>query len=168
MIEQHEPLRIGVLSDTHGRVGPLRAALARFDELGASMLVHCGDVGGVAVFDELVGRDCRFVWGNTDEPDAALLAYLATTGLTPPDTVPRAFEVGGRRFEVYHGHESAFRQALAAPVADYILHGHTHVPRDERVGSTRVINPGALHRAHTYTVALIEPALDQVEFHEIT
>ena len=28
--------------------------------------------------------------------------------------------------------------------ADFLLHGHTHVPRDEIVGLTRVLNPGTL------------------------
>ena len=31
--------------------------------------------------------------------------------------------------------------------ADFLLHGHTHVPRDERIGATRVFNPGAVGRA---------------------
>jgi predicted phosphodiesterase len=28
--------------------------------------------------------------------------------------------------------------------ADFLLHGHTHVPRDETIGLTRVLNPGTL------------------------
>ena len=28
--------------------------------------------------------------------------------------------------------------------ADFLLHGHTHIPRDEIVGLTRVLNPGTL------------------------
>jgi predicted phosphodiesterase len=41
---------------------------------------------------------------------------------------------------------------------DFLLHGHTHEVRDERVGSTRIINPGALFRARRYTAALLTPA----------
>jgi predicted phosphodiesterase len=44
-----------------------------------------------------------------------------------------------------------------------VLHGHTHEIRDERVGLTRVINPGALHRAARYTAAVLEPASDRLE-----
>lgn len=31
--------------------------------------------------------------------------------------------------------------------ADFLLHGHTHVPRDETVGATRVLNPGSIGKA---------------------
>jgi predicted phosphodiesterase len=53
---------------------------------------------------------------------------------------------------------------LAAQEHDYLLHGHTHVRRDERVGKTRVINPGALHRAAEKTVALLDLAADRLEY----
>ena len=33
---------------------------------------------------------------------------------------------------------------LLEEAPDYLLHGHTHCRRDERLDGTRVINPGAL------------------------
>jgi predicted phosphodiesterase len=47
--------------------------------------------------------------------------------------------------------------------ADYLLHGHTHELRDERIGRTRMINPGALFRAARYTAALLDPRADRLE-----
>ncbi len=47
---------------------------------------------------------------------------------------------------------------------DYLLQGHTHVRHDERIGKTRVINPGALHRAREKTVALLDTATDRLVF----
>ncbi|RLS46748.1 MAG: metallophosphoesterase, partial [Planctomycetota bacterium] len=47
---------------------------------------------------------------------------------------------------------------------DYLLHGHTHVCRDERHGATRIINPGALHRASEFTVALLDTDSDELQF----
>jgi len=32
--------------------------------------------------------------------------------------------------------------------AEFLLHGHTHVPRDELVGATRVLNPGSIGKAN--------------------
>jgi predicted phosphodiesterase len=34
------------------------------------------------------------------------------------------------------------------PVCDFLLHGHTHVPRNERVGGCRILNPGSLGKAN--------------------
>jgi len=158
---------IGILSDSHGKHLMVRKALALFDTLGASFIIHCGDVGGPHVFDELVGRDCRFVWGNTDEPDGRLTAYLKGVGLQIPVEVPTRFELDGRRFALFHGHEREFDCDLTTLRADYVLHGHTHRVRDERFGQTRVINPGALCRANPLTVATLDPESDVLQFHEI-
>ena len=46
----------------------------------------------------------------------------------------------------------------------YLCHGHTHATRDERLGPTRVINPGALFRARRHTVAVLDLARDEVSF----
>ena len=39
--------------------------------------------------------------------------------------------------------------------------------RDERIGRTRVINPGALQRARRYTVALLDTEMDALELFEL-
>jgi predicted phosphodiesterase len=68
---------------------------------------------------------------------------------------------------VFHGHEPGFARALGTQGADYVLHGHTHVTRDERIGKTRIINPGALCRAAKKTVATLDLAADVLTFHDL-
>ena len=50
---------------------------------------------------------------------------------------------------------------------DVIFHGHSHETRDEMVKNTRCINPGALHRAKSYTVATFDTQSKVVAFHEV-
>jgi hypothetical protein len=158
---------IGICSDTHGQVATMRRALVIFDRLGVERIIHCGDVGGEEVFDQLVGREVRFVWGNTDVVTAGLLAYLQTVGLPAPQGVPLVLEWAGRRIAVFHGHERGFSAAPQTMNVDYILHGHTHMRWDERIGSVRIINPGALHRARTKTVATLNLATDELTSHDV-
>lgn len=158
---------IGILSDSHGQHLRVKQAMQLFDRLDADYVIHCGDVGGPAVFDELVGRPCRFVWGNMDVPDNGLLAYLQTVGLEPPGCVPLRLTLDGKSFAVFHGHEPGFRQALDTLDVDYILHGHTHALRNEEIRGKRIINPGALHRARRKTVATLDTSADQLIFHPI-
>ena len=158
---------IGILSDSHGRYRPVRRAVELFDRLGVEHVIHCGDIGGIPVFDELLGRPLTFVWGNMDFPDTAQFAYLETAGIRPPGDVPVLVTLGGKRFAVFHGHEQAFRRAVQELSVDYILHGHTHAARDERLGDVRIINPGALHRARRKTVATLDTAADALTFHTI-
>ncbi|UCG17564.1 MAG: YfcE family phosphodiesterase [Phycisphaerales bacterium] len=158
---------IGILSDSHGRCKAVRRAVALFDRLGAGMIIHCGDVGDLGVLDEMAGRNCRFVWGNMDEPSSAVDAHLETLGIPPPDHQGLSIDVDGKHILVFHGHEPTFRRAIHEQAADYVLHGHTHQPCNRRVGAVRVVNPGALHRAKPRTVATLDTATDDVTFYDI-
>ena len=160
-------MHIGILSDSHGDHLIVRRAMALFDKEGVDQVIHCGDIGGKDVFDELIGRPCHFVWGNCDRPSAALRSYLETVGLTEPGEVPLRLTLGGKRFAVLHGHEAAASRIESISDADYVLHGHSHARRDERIGTVRIINPGALYRARTKTVAILDPATDELTFHEL-
>lgn len=148
-------MKLGVMSDTHGRIHRVQAALAVLDAAGAEALVHCGDVGGPEVLGEFAGRRCWFVWGNTDFPDPTWRSEVEALGLPWPDG-PAEFTLSGRRIAVYHGHEPGFERAIHSGTFDYLLHGHTHRQVDYRKGRTRVINPGALHRVGLPTVAVLD------------
>jgi len=158
---------IGIISDSHGRHLAVREAMKLFDGLGVGHVIHCGDVGSAEVFDELVGRPCTFVWGNMDDPPAGVEAYLQTVGIRPPVEVPTILELGGKRFAVFHGHERGFKRAANTLDVDYVLHGHTHTPRNDLVNGKRIINPGALTNARRVTVATLDTVIDEVTFHEI-
>ena len=158
---------IGIMSDTHGRYLAARAAMELFQERGVAHVIHCGDVGGVEVFDEMLALPLTFVWGNTDYPEPATLAYLEGVALSAPDQIPARLTLAGKSFVVFHGHEPGYGWAERSGGCDYMLHGHTHECRDERSGSMRIINPGALHRARVKTVALLDLREDALTFHEI-
>jgi putative phosphoesterase len=159
-------MRIGVLSDSHGRAPITAHAVAALRDVGAELLIHLGDVCSEAVIDELVGHNAHLVFGNCDLDVRGLTAYAELLGITVAHPMG-VLDVADKRIAFTHGdRESLMRQALADG-ADYLLHGHTHTVRDERVGRARIINPGALFRAARYTVALVEPAADRVQLIEI-
>ena len=158
---------VGILSDSHDDHAMVMRAVALFDSLGAQHLIHCGDVGGGAVFDELVGRALTFVWGNTDYPTPGLCRYVESVGFALPSGVPTCVDLDGKRFAVFHGHERGFDAAVGKLDVDYLLHGHTHIRRDERCGRQRIINPGALHRAAPKTVATLDTGSDALTFHDV-
>jgi putative phosphoesterase len=158
------PVRIGVLSDSHGRVEITRAAVAALVERECSILLHLGDLGSDVVIDELVGRNARLVLGNCDEP--SLGRYAEIVGVANDHPAGR-LDINGCVVAYTHGHIEREMQAALAEGVPFLLHGHTHELRDERIGSTRVINPGALHRAARYTAAVLEPATGRLEIVEL-
>ncbi len=157
---------LGILSDTHGQHERAARALTVLKAAGAQAFVHCGDVGGEDVFSQFAGERFWFVWGNCDQASAPLVAFVHSLGLPPPEDVPVRIELEGRHIAVFHGHEPEMLRFQSAGV-DYVLHGHSHVRRDERIGGTRFINPGALHRAREYTVATLDLAADRLLFHVV-
>jgi predicted phosphodiesterase len=48
------------------------------------------------------------------------------------------------------------------------LSGHAHFPSDQFVGSVRRINPGALHRADEFTVAVLELGSGELQLLRVT
>ncbi len=158
---------IGILSDSHNQYLAVRQAMALFDRLGVSHIIHCGDVGGPSVFEEFIGHRCSFVWGNMDIPDPGTVAFLETIGIRVPTSIPLRLTLDDKSLAVFHGHEPRFRQAIRTLDVDYLLHGHTHAARNERIHGKRIINPGALHRANPTTVATLDTRSDEVTFYEV-
>jgi len=154
---------LGILSDSHGRTSITRQAVAALREGGANLLLHLGDVETEEVIDELAVMPARIVFGNCDWDAAALGRYARSLGIEVDHPAGR-IEVDGRQVAFTHGHLQEWMESALQEQVDYLLHGHTHVVRDETVGSTRLINPGALFRARRYTAALLTPATGALRF----
>lgn len=155
---------IGILSDTHDRADAMAAAMKLLRERGATFYVHCGDVGSERVLDHLAGVPSAFVFGNTDWDRAALARYARSIGVACHDAFAD-LDLGGKRIAVTHGDDYGLKQRILSEQRhDYLLQGHTHARADQRVGKTRLINPGALHRAKEKTVALLDTETDRLEF----
>lgn len=138
-------MRLGLISDTHDDTHNLKIALDRLREEGVGQLIHCGDMTSAGTARLLRGWPVIYVEGNMDREAEAV--RQAVRELDPANFVGVSFEgeFGRARIAVTHGHlQSEIERLLEADTFDYLLLGHTHRRRDERIGRTRVINPGAL------------------------
>ena len=159
-------MRIGIISDTHDRAKRTARAVALLVAEGAEALVHCGDLTGPDIVYECAALPGTFVFGNNDFDERGLRHAMAAVGAA---CLGRGGEVvlGGRRIAVVHGDVTGEVKRLAAAGPDYLLYGHSHVAADERIGPTRWINPGALHRAVVRTVALLDTEADALRLIEV-
>ena len=136
------PLKIFVLADTHDKLpANLEPLAATADEIW-----HLGDVcdPGILRTIETFGPPVTVVRGNCDSNfDWPLIADLKRNGIRfrlvhiPPDRPPENVDV--------------------------VLHGHTHVPRNERQGGVLFLNPGCVtrpNRGAPPSVAILEIAAD--------
>ena len=157
---------VGILSDSHGQVERTRQAIALLQQAGASAFIHCGDVEEDAVLDTLAGLKSHVVLGNCDRA-GPLARYAERIGLDVQHPSGR-ITVDGKRIAFTHGDRPELLQAAILERVDFLCHGHTHLRCDEMVQGVRVINPGALHRAHPFTVALLTPATGALRFMPVT
>ena len=154
---------LGILSDTHDRLARTIKAVAILKSAGAEALVHCGDVTTPSIVAECGIVPSYFVFGNNDYDEPGLrLAIEAVGGVC----LERGGEItlGGRRIGVTHGDSTREVNRLLQADPDYLLFGHSHRRHDERRGTTRWINPGALHRAPDWTVAVLDLDADRLTF----
>lgn len=158
---------IAILSDTHENTRMIRKAVAIIREQNPALVIHCGDIISPPVLENFRGLPMRFVYGNNDGERAGLKKKCEELGFEPiEDTL--TFSFANKSFFVNHGtRSSTIADAAAQQAYDYVLHGHTHELRNELVGKTRIINPGALFSADVYSIAFLEPNSGEVRFVEI-
>ena len=118
-------LRIFVLADTHNRLPANIEALAK----GADELWHLGDVCDRSILEtiENIGPRVTVVRGNCDSNSEWPLVV--------------DLERNGVRFRLVH-----IPPDRAPADVDVLLHGHTHVPRNERREGVLFLNPGCVTR----------------------
>lgn len=157
-------MKLGILSDTHNQWERTRRAVALLCEARAEVLVHCGDITRGEIVAACSRLPCYYVLGNNDADNVSeLKTAIEETGGTCL-MWGGELNLAGRRVGVTHGHLVAPMRKLMAADLDYLLSGHSHMAHDEREGSVRYINPGALHRATEFSVAVLDLVTDELTF----
>ncbi len=154
---------IGLLSDSHGRRKLTYRAIETLKAAGADVLIHLGDFETTQVIEALAGTVAHIVFGNCDWNMSEMTDYATRLGLQVDHPIGQ-IQVGTQILRFSHGDYPAAEPQAILDGVSYYFHGHTHLCRDEMMGETRVINPGALCRATRYTVATLNPQAGQVDF----
>jgi uncharacterized protein len=159
-------MKVGIVSDSHGQKARLQRALQALCHRGAEVIVHCGDIGGCDCVDELAacGKPTYAVAGNTDLDMAELQRYARSRGITFDIDMVKVHLDGQGSLAVTHGNQPWLLQKGLSDHVSFLCHGHTHRQRNEMVGATHIINPGALERALVPTAALLDTSSGAVEF----
>jgi uncharacterized protein len=156
-------MRIGVLSDTHGRQRAAAAALRILRERGISTVLHCGDIDDTDTVQLFEGFAAHFVFGNCDWDHAGLRRAAAAIGATLQEPFGH-LELEGVKIAFLHGDDRRLLHDVEQSGAfDFLFYGHTHQAEEHRTGPTRVVNPGALHRARTKTFVILDLAAGTLE-----
>lgn len=138
---------LAVISDSHNEIARLENAAALMKGAGVKTVVHCGDITSRKAVAALGAFDAHWVLGNCDWDETNLREAMQRWGHTCHG-LQGTLEVEGVSLAFTHGHRFELLRALTLGGGfDLVMHGHTHVRRDERENGTRILCPGALHHA---------------------
>ena len=127
-----QAVKLGVISDTHGKFDPAIAPLF----CGVDCIIHAGDIGKAEVIQRLEEiAPVLAVEGNNDSP-----------GLYAAERIER---FAGRILLVRHifgelhqiGKQE--REIVERLAPDIVIFGHSHRPYQARLGRTILFNPGS-------------------------
>lgn len=121
-------MSIFVLADTHNKLPKKLLTLAQ----EADEIWHLGDLCSEWILDELraIGRPVTVVRGNCDNNfDWPLVVDLVRAG---------------KKIRLQHIPPEP--RTLSGENVDIVLHGHTHVPRNEKRTGVWFLNPGCVTR----------------------
>ncbi|HEX4590994.1 MAG TPA: YfcE family phosphodiesterase [Gemmataceae bacterium] len=149
-------MKIGVLSDSHGRVETVEKALAEFRARGVELVIHCGDIDDAATVEAFAGWNCHFVFGNCDGDRSGIRRKVQSIGGTMHEPFGH-LELAGKQIAWLHGDDASLKHDLEiSGHYDYLFYGHTHVAERNLVDKTLLVNPGALFRTRQKTCLVIE------------
>jgi putative phosphoesterase len=156
-------MRIGIVSDTHGNHLMVTRALAELRERGITTVLHCGDIDDPETVELFRGFTIHFVFGNCDFDKGPLRKAMSGIGATLHDHFG-SLELEGVKLAFTHGDDKILmRDVERSDYYDFLFYGHTHQAEEHRTGSTRDINPGALHRARPKMFVVLDLANREVE-----
>jgi len=120
--------RLAVIADTHNRIPD---TVAR-DNGSADEICHLGDVCRAETLELIrrLGPPVTVVKGNND--------------FFQPWPMEELLERHGVTCRLIHIPPCPTKLGTT----DLLLHGHTHVPRDEMINGVRILNPGSIGKAN--------------------
>ena len=168
-----DPVRIGILSDTHDNLPLVDRAAAMLAALSPGLVLHAGDFVSPFVIPRLVAAlpcPCIGVFGNNDGDRALLAAKARESGNLEIHGSFMARLIDGRSVALLHGHEAgAVEEITGTGLFELVVHGHTHRPSVTEKGGTLLVNPGEAcgYLTGKPTVAVLETGPMEAEILEL-
>lgn len=127
-----QPIKIGVLSDSHLKTSLHEEAIRHLMAEGAEYLLHAGDLELTEHLESLAATGLPYVcvYGNNDT------RLIPLYGRYPIYREPHYFTINELKIKMMH------MPYYLTPDADIVISGHTHKFEARRIGETLFLNPG--------------------------
>tara|TARA_Y100001958_G_C21028052_1_gene402083 strand:+ start:28 stop:516 length:489 start_codon:yes stop_codon:yes gene_type:complete len=133
---------IGVTGDTHNNLKNIKTICSIFNENATDLVLHTGDISLAKSLLAFKHLNCPLiaVLGNNDIEERTSLEEAATNFDCKIFEEPYFMNINKKKFAVMH-HPELISEEITK-TTDFIVHGHTHRYRLEKVGNCMIFNPG--------------------------
>jgi len=156
-------MRFVAISDTHDNLNAIEDMISALKGERFDFVVHAGDI--IAPFSmkalEKIGGKIYIAFGNNDGERKILTRIAEKNGWEIGDIIEFPNGV------VYHGTDIRIVEILKKTSHKYLIVGHTHEVKVERLDGKIVINPGEVcgYQTGKRTFAIVEDdSVDVIEF----
>ncbi len=159
---------IGIMGDSHDNVEAIRKAVEFFNQQGADLVIHTGDIVSPFAIGHLKGLKGEFkaVFGNNEGDRPNVIKRVEEAGGEIAEVLE--FEYDEKKLVVYHGQNPGLLDSLVkSRKYDIVVTGHTHTPEVTMDDNTLVVNPGETcgYLTGAKTVALLDTREMKADIH---
>lgn len=159
-------MKIAIISDTHDNVPNLEKALFWMNNNGIEQIIHCGDLCAPAILIKVLAPGfsgpIHMVFGNVEDRETVSEMTKKIDQVKHYGDLGEV-EIDGKKIGFIHFPNEAKKLAQSRKY-DLVFYGHNHTPWEERVGATRLVNPGTLAGLfNKATFAIYDTKTDKLE-----
>jgi len=134
-------MKIGIISDTHDNIPNIKKAVRIFKKRKVNFVIHVGDIVSPQTIEFFKGLNTIFVQGNCDGDTEKLKEKIAEIGGKFFIGGFGEIEIAGKKFALTH--KPTVLETILGAKYNFIIYGHTHEKKIEKVGEVILINPGS-------------------------
>ncbi len=133
---------IGVTGDTHNNLKNIKTICSIFNENATNLVIHTGDISLAKSLLAFKDLKCPLiaVLGNNDIGERESLEEAAANFDCKIFEEPFYIDLNNRKFAILHHPDLINKEMILNK--DFILHGHTHRYRLEKINECIIFNPG--------------------------
>ena len=166
-------MKIAIISDTHDNVPNLEKALKWMKENKIETVIHCGDLCAPSILKTILAPQftgpIHLVFGNVEDRDltpqlAKEFNHITHYGDVGEVNLPASPAGGGNKKIAFTHFPDKGKELAETGKYNLVFYGHNHKPWEEKIGQTRLINPGTLAGMfNKATFAVYDTATDKLE-----
>ena len=158
-------MKIAIISDSHENLENLKKTISWLNENKIKTIIHCGDVSRFNMLEEInqsFDGQTFLVWGNADEGFFKDIQYANYQNIKFCKQAGK-IEIENKKIAFTHFPKIA-RKLAQSGKHDLVFYGHSHKPWEEKIGKTKMLNPGNLQGSpYTATFAVYDFSNDKLE-----